>query len=90
MRGGGKRHHAVSRRGEGDQGILDAEGVGDMPLGLDVVEPPMLFECRSSEWSAGRPAVMLQAREVKNIDELTLLNMASAMWTASTRTSPRR
>ena len=24
--------------------ILDAEGVGDMPLGLDVVEPPMLFE----------------------------------------------
>ena len=24
--------------------LLDAEGVGDMPLGLDVVEPPMLFE----------------------------------------------
>jgi Xaa-Pro dipeptidase len=24
--------------------ILDAEGVGTMPLGLDVVEPPMLFE----------------------------------------------
>src|SRR6267154_645418 len=24
--------------------ILDAEGVGDMPLGLDVVEPPRMFE----------------------------------------------
>src|SRR2546426_835957 len=60
--------------------ILDAEGVGDMPLGLDVVEPPMLFELQKLgiEVRDGQQ-VMLQAREVKNIDELTLLNMASAM-----------
>ena len=60
--------------------ILDAEGVGDMPLGLDVVEPPMLFELQKLgiEVRDGQQA-MLQAREVKNIDELTLLNMAAAM-----------
>src|SRR5438874_2280411 len=60
--------------------ILDSEGVGDMPLGLDVVEPPMLFELQKLgiEVRDGQQ-VMLQAREVKNIDELTLLNIASAM-----------
>src|SRR5947199_4460933 len=60
--------------------ILDAEGVGDMPLGLDVVEPPMLFELQKLgiEIRDGQQT-MLAAREVKNIDELTLLNMASAM-----------
>src|SRR5712671_1210558 len=60
--------------------ILDAEGVGDMPLGVDVVEPPMLFELQKAgiEVRDGQQ-VMLQAREVKNVDELTLLNMAAAM-----------
>jgi Xaa-Pro dipeptidase len=47
---------------------------------LDVVEPPMLFELQKLgiEVVDGQQ-VMLQAREVKNIDELTLLNMAAAM-----------
>src|SRR3954447_21440885 len=60
--------------------ILDEEGVGDMPLGLDVVEPPMLFELQKQgiEVRDGQQ-VLLAAREVKNIDELTLLNMAAAM-----------
>jgi len=60
--------------------ILQAEGVADMPLGLDVVEPPMLFELQrlGIEVRDGQQ-VMLQAREVKSIDEITLLNMAAAM-----------
>ena len=60
--------------------ILDEEGVGDMPLGLDVCEPPLLFELQKLgiEVRDGQQ-VMLAAREVKNIDELTLLNMAAAM-----------
>src|SRR6266496_3174666 len=60
--------------------ILTEEGVADMPLGVDVVEPPMLFELQKVgiEVRDGQQ-VMLEAREVKNIDELTLLNMASAM-----------
>jgi Xaa-Pro dipeptidase len=60
--------------------ILDAEGVGDMPLGLDVVEPPMLFELQKLGIDVrDGQQTMLAAREVKNIDELTLLNMAAAM-----------
>ena len=60
--------------------LLDAEGVGDMPLGIDVVEPPMMLELMKLgiEVRDGQQT-MLAAREVKNIDELTLLNMAAAM-----------
>src|ERR687886_410322 len=60
--------------------ILQEEGVADMPLGVDVVEPPMLFELQKVglEVRDGQQ-VMLEAREVKSIDELTLLNMACAM-----------
>ncbi len=60
--------------------ILEAEGVADMPLGVDVVEPPMLFELQKAgiEVRDGQQT-MLMAREVKNIDEMVLLNMASAM-----------
>ena len=60
--------------------LLEAEGVGSMPLGLDVVEPPMLFELQKLGIEVrDAQQTMLEAREVKNIDELTLLNMASAM-----------
>jgi len=60
--------------------ILEEEGVAEQPLGVDVVEPPMLFELQrlGIEVRDGQQ-VMLEAREVKNIDELTLLNMAAAM-----------
>jgi Xaa-Pro aminopeptidase len=60
--------------------ILVEEGVADMPVGIDVVEPPMLFALQAEKIKVrdGQQA-MLQAREVKNIDELTLLNMAAAM-----------
>ena len=60
--------------------ILEEEGVAKMPLGVDVVEPPMLFELQKAGIEVrDSQQVMLEAREVKNIDELTLLNMASAM-----------
>jgi Xaa-Pro aminopeptidase len=60
--------------------ILVAEGVANMPLGLDVVEPPMLFELQKQGIDVrDGQQVLLQAREVKSIDELTLLNMAAAM-----------
>jgi Xaa-Pro aminopeptidase len=60
--------------------VLKEEGVAGMPLGVDVVEPPMMFALQAEgiEVRDGQQ-VMLQAREVKNIDELTLLNMAAAM-----------
>ena len=60
--------------------ILDEEGVGHMPVGVDVVEPPMLFELQKAgiEVRDGQQTMLL-AREIKSHDEITLLNMASAM-----------
>jgi Xaa-Pro aminopeptidase len=60
--------------------ILTREGVADMPVGIDVVEPPFLFALQK-EGVVVRDGqqVMLEARVIKNADELTLLNMAAAM-----------
>jgi len=60
--------------------ILRDEGVADMPLGVDIVEPPMLAALEA-EGITVRDAqqIMLNAREVKSIDEITLLNTACAM-----------
>jgi Xaa-Pro dipeptidase len=62
------------------KGILKAEGVAGMPLGVDLVEPPFLFALQEAgiEVRDGQQ-VMLEARVLKSQDELTLLNMASAM-----------
>jgi Xaa-Pro dipeptidase len=60
--------------------ILTREGVADMPVGIDVVEPPFLFALQK-EGVVVRDGqqVMLEARVIKNVDELSLLNMAAAM-----------
>ena len=52
----------------------------DMPLGVDIVEPPMLaaLEAEGITVRDGQQ-VMLDAREVKSIDEIMLLNTACAM-----------
>ena len=53
--------------------ILDEEGVGHMPIGVDVVEPPMLFELQKAgiEIRDGQQTMLL-AREIKSHDEITL------------------
>ncbi len=60
--------------------ILVQEGVADMPIGIDVVEPPFLFALQQLgiEVRDGQQ-VMLDAREIKSHDEITLLNMAASM-----------
>ena len=60
--------------------ILREEGVADMPLGVDVIEPPMIaaLEAEGVDVRDGQQ-VLLDAREVKSIDEIILLNTASAM-----------
>jgi Xaa-Pro dipeptidase len=60
--------------------VLDENGVGDMPLGVDVVEPPMLFELQrlGIEVRDGQQT-LLDAREIKSRDEITLLNTAASM-----------
>ena len=60
--------------------IIEAEGVADMPLGVDIVEPPMQAALEA-EGVTVRDAqqTMLDAREVKSADEIMLLNTACAM-----------
>ena len=60
--------------------LLKEHGVERMPLGLDLVEPAMLFELqRAGLEIRDCQQVMLEARELKSIDEIMLLNTASAM-----------
>jgi Xaa-Pro aminopeptidase len=60
--------------------ILRDEGVADMPIGVDILEPPMLAALQD-EGILVRDGqqTMLNAREVKSQDEITLLNTACAM-----------
>jgi Xaa-Pro dipeptidase len=60
--------------------LLRAEGVADMPLGVDIAEPPMVaaLEAEGVRVVDGQQ-VMLDAREVKSVDEIMLLNTACAM-----------
>ena len=60
--------------------LLDEEGVGRMPLGVDVVEPGFLFALQKEGIEVRDcQQVMLDAREIKSHDEITLLNMAASM-----------
>jgi Xaa-Pro dipeptidase len=70
----------MRRAAEEIRSLLDAHGVGRMPLGVDLVEPPMLFELQRAgiEVRDGQQT-LLDAREIKSVDEITLLNMAAAM-----------
>lgn len=60
--------------------ILKAEGAVDMPIGVDIVEPPMLAALEAEGITVcDAQQVMLNAREVKSVDEIMLLNTACAM-----------
>jgi Xaa-Pro aminopeptidase len=60
--------------------ILRVEGVADMPIGVDIVEPPMLAALQAEEIAVlDAQQTMLDAREVKSLDEIMLLNTACAM-----------
>lgn len=61
-------------------GLLGDAGVLDQPVGLDMVELPFLFELeRAGVEVRDAQQVMLDARLIKNPDELTLLSQAAAM-----------
>ncbi|MGA0065681.1 MAG: M24 family metallopeptidase [Candidatus Nanopelagicales bacterium] len=60
--------------------ILREEGVADMPLGVDVVELPVLRELEAAGITVvDGQQVMLDARQIKNRDEILLLSQAAAM-----------
>lgn len=60
--------------------LLTEEGLADAPVGIDIVEPPFLFELqRQGVRIADAQQRMLDARVIKNADEIMLLNQAAAM-----------
>ena len=73
-------HGLIEREAREIYNVLVEQGVADMPLGVDICEPPMLFELQrlGLEVRDGQQ-VMLDAREIKSRDEIMLLNTAAAM-----------
>ena len=70
----------MKRHAEEMASILSEAGVAKMPIGVDIIEPPMMFELEKAgiKIKDGQQ-VMLSAREVKSADEIALLNRAAAM-----------
>ncbi len=70
----------MKRHAEEMASILKAAGVAKMPIGVDIIEPPMMFELEKAGLKIkDGQQVMLSAREVKSADEIALLNRAAAM-----------
>lgn len=60
--------------------ILTDLGLEKEPIGLDIVEPPFLFELqRQGLVVRDAQQHMLDAREIKSADEIMLMNQAAAM-----------
>ena len=60
--------------------LLKEAGVDKLPVGVDLAETAMFFELQQAGMKVvDGQQVMLDAREIKNIDEVILLNQAAAM-----------
>ena len=60
--------------------MLVEAGVADLPVGVDIVEPPFLFEMqRQGLRVVDAQQIMLDARVIKSPDEIMLLTQAVAM-----------
>jgi Xaa-Pro dipeptidase len=61
-------------------GVLKDAGVADQPVGMDITELPFLFEMQKAGVDVrDAQQLMLDARQIKNPDELMLLSQAAAM-----------
>src|SRR4030081_974729 len=70
----------MKRHAEEIASLIKEAGVGDMPIGVDIIEPPMMFELEKAGLKVhDGQQVMLEAREIKSADEIALLNRAAAM-----------
>jgi Xaa-Pro aminopeptidase len=62
------------------KGLLEDHGLADQPVGVDIVEPPFLFEMqRQGLTVVDAQQRMLDARLIKSADEIMLLTQAAAM-----------
>jgi Xaa-Pro dipeptidase len=62
------------------KGLLTEASVAGAPVGVDIVEPPFLFEMqRQGLTVVDAQQLMLDARQIKSPDEILLLTQAAAM-----------
>ncbi|WGX97101.1 Xaa-Pro peptidase family protein [Nocardioides sp. L-11A] len=62
------------------RGLLEDAGLAGAPVGVDLVEPPFLFEMqRQGLEVVDAQQLMLDARQIKSPDEIMLLTQAAAM-----------
>jgi Xaa-Pro dipeptidase len=62
------------------KGMLTDAGLAGQPVGVDIVEPPFLFEMQRQGLTVlDAQQLMLDARQLKSGDEITLLTQAAAM-----------
>ena len=60
--------------------LLAQAGVADSPVGVDILEPPFMFEMqRQGLHVVDAQQLMLDARQIKSGDEIILLSQAAAM-----------
>jgi Xaa-Pro dipeptidase len=60
--------------------MLVEKGLANMPVGVDLVEPSMMFALQAEGINIiDGQQILLEAREIKSQDELVLLNQAAAM-----------
>jgi len=70
----------MKRHAEEIASILKSAGLAKMPIGVDIIEPPMMFELEKAGLKVkDGQQIMLEAREIKSADEIALLNRAAAM-----------
>jgi Xaa-Pro aminopeptidase len=68
------------RAAEEIRSVLKEEGVGDLPLGVDVAETSVFLELQRAGIDVrDGQQLMMHAREIKSADEITLLTQACAM-----------
>jgi Xaa-Pro dipeptidase len=62
------------------KGLLEDAGLVDEPVGVDIVEPPFLFEMQRQGLDVvDAQQFLLDARVIKSTDEIMLLSQAAAM-----------
>ncbi|MGI9270485.1 MAG: M24 family metallopeptidase [Woeseiaceae bacterium] len=70
----------MARAAQEIKDVLVQNGVADQPVGVDLCEPAMLFELQKVGLTiVDGQQTMLDAREIKCMDEIMLLNTAASM-----------
>ena len=74
----------MERHAEEIASLIREAGVADMPVGVDIIEPPMMFELQKAGLKvADGQQVMLEAREIKNQPTRSRCSIAPPRWSTA-------